>query len=388
MSFGGGNPDRRKRRRFFFAWGLAVLLILVTLVGVEVAAQLAYRIRNGSWYFHDRKLSAAGMVQPHPYLGVCNVPNASTEIRGVRVTHNSFGLRGAEFARPKPPGLIRIAVLGGSSTYCVGVSDNQTWPYLLEKQLGSPYEVVNMGGPGSTSVEATIQTSLLFSHIQPDIAVYYMGWNDAREQHVDDPWPDWSGFHGKWAMAHALQGHEMTERLAAKYLLKRALFHYFFPHLDTNDVLADVRGTQDELTDRIDQRALGLYERNLRNIVALCRRQGVQPVFVPQILNYQLLTSDKPYGWLPFVRDCDLKKVMAAYNEAMARVVTEEGAGFVGRVLGETYGAGDFIDNGHFSFAGNQHFARVLASYLQQSPSRQQPAVTERTGSPTTRAQQ
>jgi lysophospholipase L1-like esterase len=378
MSASSGNPERTDRRRVYFAWGLAVLLISVTLVGVEVAAQLAYRMRKGTWYFRDRKLSAAGMVQPHPYLGVCNIPNANTEVRGVRITHNSFGLRGAEFARPKPSGLIRIVAVGGSSTYCVGVSDNQTWPYLLEKQLGSPYEVVNMGGPGSTSVEATIQTALLFSDIEPDIAVYYLGWNDAREQHVNDPWPDWSGFHGKWIMAHALQGREMTERFATKYLLKRALFHYLFPRLDSNQVMSDVRGTQDQLTDRIDERALGLYGRNLRNIVALCRRQGVQPVFVPQILNYQMLTSDKPYGWLPFVRDCDLKKVMAAYNEAMTRVVTEEGAGVVSNVLDETYGAGDFIDNGHFSFAGNQHFARVLAGYLQQSPSLQKPGVTGR----------
>ena len=29
-----------------------------------------------------------------------------------------------------------------------------------------------------------IQTALLFSDVQPDIAVYYLGWNDARVQHV------------------------------------------------------------------------------------------------------------------------------------------------------------------------------------------------------------
>ena len=365
-----------------FSWGLAVVLILVTLAGVEVAAQLAYRIYKGSWYFQDRKRFAAGMVQPHPWLGSRCVPNASAELHGVRVTHNSFGLRGAEFARPKPPGLIRIVAVGASSTYCVGVSDNQTWPYLLEKQFGSPYEVLNMGGLGGTSVEATITTALLFSDIQPDVAVYYLGWNDAREQHVDDPWPDWSGFHGKWVMAYALESHEMTARSATKYLLRRALFHYFFPRLDTIEMKSDVRGTQDKLTDRIDKRALGLYERNLRNIVALCRRQGVQPVFVPQILNYQMLTSEKPYGWLPFVRDCDLKKVMAAYNETMAQVAKEEGVGFAGNVLDETYGAGDFVDNGHFSFAGNQHFARVLASYLQQSPSLQKLGGAGRTHSP------
>jgi len=354
-------------------WGV---IILLTLVGIEVAGQFTYRIYKGSWYFQDRKRAGVHLIEPHPYLGGCSVANASAEVNGIRITHNSFRGRGAEFARPKPPGLFRIVTLGGSSTYCVGVSDNQTWPYLLGKDLGTPYEVVNMGGVGGTSIETMIQTALLFSDIQPDVAVYYLGWNDAREQHVDDPWPDWSGFHGKWVMSFALQSREMTERSAAKYLLKRMLFHFFFPNLDADQMAAHVKGTPDKLTDKIDQRPLGLYERNLRNIVALCRRQGTEPVFVPQILNYGVLTSDKPYGWLPFVRDRDLKTIMGAYNETMGRVAKEERVGFVAKVLDETYGPGDFIDNGHFSFAGNQHFARVLADYFEHSPLLKNPGAT------------
>ena len=129
------------------------VIALLTLAALEVAAQLAYRVHAHNWYSHDRKFTGVGMLEPHPYLGVCNVPNISRIVNGVRVTHNSFRLRGAEFARPKPPDVIRIVTLGGSTTYCVGVSDDQTWPYLLGKQFGKPYE------PGTRSSRSPLPST-------------------------------------------------------------------------------------------------------------------------------------------------------------------------------------------------------------------------------------
>lgn len=113
-----------------------------------------------------------------------------------------------------------------------------------------------------------------------------------------------------------------------------------------------------------------------RFIVEVGRQQGVEPVFVPQILNCPVLTSDRPYGWLPFVRDRDLKTVMAAHNAAMAKVAREENVLFVEDVLKPDYGAADFVDNGHFSPSGHEKFARALAPKLAalKSPAARKPA--------------
>ena len=352
--------------RSCLAWGFSVFL---GLVSIEAASELGYRLYKGKWYYRERQTSPRGLVQLHPYFGACFVPNVSEERGGVRITHNSFRSRGPEFARPKPPGKIRIATLGGSTTYCVGVSDDETWQYFLGEQLGTNYEVINLGAPGGTSVETLIQTALLFSDVQPDIAVYYLGWNDARVQHVKNLWPDWSDSHGKSVTSHALAGREMQERTAAGYLLKRMAFHYFFPQMDVDKVLQNLEGTPDAFTDRIDARAIGHYERNLRHIVALCRKQGVEPIFVPQFLNYRVLTSDKPYGWLPFVRDKDLEKVIHAYNGSLAKVAREEGAVFGGEVLEPHYGEADFIDNGHLSRSGNKLLANAMRRVISHSHS-------------------
>jgi lysophospholipase L1-like esterase len=359
-----------KRRRLVFS----IIFILLMLASIEAASQMAYRIYKGSWYLHDRRASGMRMLQLHPYFGAALIPNISEERNGIRISHNSFRCRGPEFARPKPPGRIRVVALGGSTTYGAGVSDNETWEYFLGGNLGTNFEVINMGGPGGTSVETLIQSELLFSDVQPDIALYYMGWNDAQVQHVKNLWPDWSDSHGKLMTSQAINTTLLEERTATGYFIKRILFHLYFPRMDGYIVLGDLKGTPDALTDHVDQRALGLYERNLHNLAAICRKQGVRPVFIPQILNYDVLTSDKPYGWLPFVRDRDLKAMMTAYNETLAKVAKEENVPFLGEVLEQHYGASDFVDNGHFSAAGDKRFAEVIARNLARIQSTAEPS--------------
>ena len=343
---------------------LLTISALLTLVGIEIAAQAAYRVYKGKWYWSDRARSGRQMIQPHPWFGATLVPNVSDERNGVRISHNSFRCRGPEFARPKPAGLFRIVTLGGSTTYGTGVSDHQVWQRFLNQELGTGVEVVNMASPGGTTVETFAQSGLLFSEVQPDVAVYYMGWNDARVQHVKNLWPDWSDAHGKYMLAFGYQTRDFDQPLAIGFLAKRLLFRYFFGSMEAEKVMGTLDGTPDAFTDRPDQRALGHYERNLRNIVAVCRKQNIVPVFVPQILNYHVLTSDKPYGWLPFVRDRDLKAIMAAYNERLERVAKEEEVLFAKEVLQQNYPPTDFVDNGHFSEAGNKRFAGALSVAL------------------------
>src|ERR1041384_5719781 len=110
--------------RSLLPWAACLILVCVC---IEAAAHLGYRVLKGKWYWVDRNTSPRGMVQPHPCFGACLVPNISVERNGVRITHNSFRTRGPEFQRPKPAGITRIVCLGGSSTYCTGVSDNETW---------------------------------------------------------------------------------------------------------------------------------------------------------------------------------------------------------------------------------------------------------------------
>lgn len=64
------------------------------------------------------------------------------------LSSNSRGLRGArEYAVDKPPGVVRIVVLGDSFTFGEDVGDDEAWPRRLEQLLPGT-EVLNLGVHG------------------------------------------------------------------------------------------------------------------------------------------------------------------------------------------------------------------------------------------------
>jgi hypothetical protein len=101
------------------------------------------------------------------------------------LTTNAFGFRGRELAVDKPPGVVRIACVGASTT--IGGHDiSHSWPELLEGFLGEwarrerlpvGFEVLNAGCEGyvSADIRATVRHYVL--PLAVDYVVYYEGAN-------------------------------------------------------------------------------------------------------------------------------------------------------------------------------------------------------------------
>src|SRR5690606_5902302 len=101
------------------------LLLLLLEVGVRVwlffddEARLRYALYT--------EYPQAVRFRPHHYLGYTLQPG----YRRGKTSHNSLGYRGPEVAIPKPSGVFRIAILGGSTTYTEFVRDDEkTFPYV------------------------------------------------------------------------------------------------------------------------------------------------------------------------------------------------------------------------------------------------------------------
>ena len=348
--------------RALFALALTTMIAVGVALGAEAACQVAYRINRGSWLFLAEPEKPTIAFERHPYL--VGVPKPNFEV--VMIKHNGSGYRGPEASKLKRPGSKRIVALGGSSTYGTGVGDASTWPALLQRDLGQGAEVINLGVPGYTSVENLIQTALLISDLEPDIAIYYEGWNDLRSAHVKDLKPDYSNYHPRALFSSlSLSPTPPFDRSALMYFLRSRFFSSSWQ--DPVSIFTLEAGPS-ALTDQIDLRALALYERNLRSIVALDRSMGIAPVFVPQVLNWAELTDDRPYGWIPFIKDKEIRKVIDEYNSTMQQVATDLNVAFVGDVLTEDFPPNAFIDNGHFNENGSARFAQILARYVQQHP--------------------
>lgn len=351
-------------------WLIFIPLLLIGLAaGVELACRVSFRILSWRWVFQEDPNHPPNVFVRHPYL----VAVGATGRQPTGVVHNSLDFRSKEISTPKKPGVKRIITLGGSTTYGTFVPDGATWSEVLQKELGAGYEVMNWGIPGYTTVENLTETALLLSDAQPDIAIYYEGWNDARVQHIKDLQGDYSNFHPRSLYITMGFGPAFNpEKSATAFFIKQRLFSN--PQADPLGQF-HIEPSATALTAEVDARPIQLYQRNLRSIAAIDRSMKIQPIFVPQVMNYSQLTSNEPYGWLPYVRDRDLRSVIQAYNEAMGKVATEIDVPFVETVLHEDFPNREFGDNGHFNEDGSAHFARrvrrVLAQFIKTTAAAQ-----------------
>lgn len=98
-------------------------------------------------------------------------------------TVNDKGYRGDNFDISKPPGKIRIIIIGGSGVFDIHAPENQDWPHLVENYLleeNANVEVINAGIPGHASWDSVGRLYSEIWQFDPDIILLYNAWNDIK----------------------------------------------------------------------------------------------------------------------------------------------------------------------------------------------------------------
>ena len=102
---------------------------------------------------------------------------------------NSDGLRDREHSIFKPPGTIRIAVLGDSFAEAMQVDEDSSFPHVLERELshceqfaGKPVEVLNFGSSGySTAQELLTLRDQVWKYSPDYVLLAFFTGNDVRD---------------------------------------------------------------------------------------------------------------------------------------------------------------------------------------------------------------
>ena len=133
-----------------------------------------------------------GRYVSHPFLPYAGRPDASYELHNpesgglppvIRVHNNSYGFRAHEFPASKNPEDVFVLAFGGSTTFGIADSNEDTWPEVLERLLLSRYpakhvQVFNMGMDMATSAVSVVNLALVGVHLRPDLVIAYEGYND------------------------------------------------------------------------------------------------------------------------------------------------------------------------------------------------------------------
>ena len=157
---------------------LVAALTVFAMVGVALIAEGAVRLRSYVKHGHG-SLRIENVYQVDPRTGL-RTPRPGAQSGGIEI--NSFGFRGDEIDDPKPQDRVRLAFIGGSTTFCAEVTSNEvTWPHLVTRSLNSlapKFDYINAAVPGYTVQASRERLRIEVAPLDPDIVIIYHASND------------------------------------------------------------------------------------------------------------------------------------------------------------------------------------------------------------------
>lgn len=323
---------------------------------VEGAVRLRQFVKYGTFF------EIGGFRQPVPGLDL-EIPRPGSSTASIRI--NAHGYRSPDLIQPKPPGTVRLAFVGASTTFCAEVSSNErTWPHLVWQSLQDRFpdvrfDYVNAAIPGITTGTSRRNVSARVAPLQPDVIVLYEGFNDvsveardlaARQGLYRKPAESWLA---RYSLAWDLVV-KNARILAAKQRARRAATH---PPFEAG-LLGEPFAAQLTALARASQRVAPVVA--IATLSSRIRRD--------QSPEEQLVSSEAALYYMPFLTPADLLRSYERFNAIIRRVARETG---VLLIENEEAIPGDgvhFHDTIHFTDAGSTAMARRVTAALVGAP--------------------
>lgn len=340
---------------------LGFVAILVSFVFSITVLELAVRARQWIKYGSPTSLQSF-TVDSQTGLRI-PVANSSTG----RITVNSLGFRSPELVNPKPDQTIRLAFLGGSTTWCAEVSSNElTWPHLVWKQLQESYpnitfDYLNAAVPGYAVQDSLVTLENRVKQLRPDVIVVYHATNDisydtrmlASRQGVISGLSEEESWLGQWLLSWFL-----IEKNWQLYKKKTRV-------LTSRQILAF----------QADELAVGFQQR-LEELVRVSR--SIAPVVAlgtfsykfrrEQSLEEQIQAMNTSLYYMPFMTPEGFFEIFEEYNRVIRETTHAENVILIEAEMSIPGDNQHFNDSVHFKDAGSRVMAGKVVEALVQSP--------------------
>lgn len=372
-----GSP----REQYFVYLGLLILLGVLLPKYPRLAAcvlslaTIDFSLGLGSFAMEEVGLAKSSVLpgkyddpprfEWHSLLQATPIPSIQRNVVHLKVSHSSERTRGRNHDSDDLAKKIVIATFGGSTTYDVSVSDDETWSSRLEGLLGAEkHAVINHGVLGYTTAEHLIQTAFyqVKFGVAPHCAVYYIGWNDIRNAHIPRLDPGYADFHLP-SQVDGLKVRRVGPSYTSISPLLTIIGRLASLELDTIKPPRELN---------IEPQAGGapalekIFVSNVRAISAINRSRGIKSIWISQVLNSALYANDGLDGWIPLVRNKDVLPLLERFNDLLRIEANQLGDVYI-NVSSADFSPSDFRDNGHFLPAGSLKFARLIAPQVAEA---------------------
>jgi lysophospholipase L1-like esterase len=188
---------------------------------------------------------------------------------------------------PKPKNSLRICCLGASTTgeYVKEGDRVLSYPSALENQIstvasvkGKEAEVINCGMGGWDSIDIMVNFMLNVCDYQPDAIIIYHANNDIPYSAIEGFRPDYD--HAKRSIDEVYTNLENM----ARFPYIPSYLYYYFLNLFFKKALSDSQNTgsvkykKKAHWEKCKFQSLQTYQRNLENIIAICKSRNIQVV--------------------------------------------------------------------------------------------------------------
>ncbi len=380
----------------------SAVLALLAVVCVVAVAELALRVLSPVANPYDQLASLKPQINQYIRFEYPRNYSASTEVEdglpGMSGSHsfttNNMGFRGDSLLDPKPPKEFRIFMVGGSTTECFYIDDQNDLSRVVERELSSVappgvvVRVYNAGLSGAASDDHVASISQRIVHFQPDLVVVFCGINDLLRSiyHYDyrhyveyrpayrKPW------YKRWSMHLQITRRILLFRQrinpdARRLQEQRTLVTNYHPKIRLQ---RDAPVTDDP--PRTDERS---YATNLRTLAGIAKANDFELVFMtqqttwnsavdPEARNYHWMRyrapapereSDVPETGVTFREDL-MDLAMERLNDRMRGVAVEDSVPLydLARTLPKSLQY--FYDDCHFNTLGAATAAQGLAAFM------------------------
>lgn len=300
----------------------------------------------------------------------------------ITVTRNSLGFRG-----PNPPSAISnhlsLVTIGGSTTQCFFLSDDQTWTARLGENLNrsfSPVWINNAGLDGHSTHGHQVLLEDFIVPLHPKVALFLVGANDVARSTM----AEWDAenvksklqFNSPQAFVKSLSAYSEVAALVLNMYrsytaYKAGLIHQQIDFKQQGYLDISEEEQKKYLAENASSAYLNDYQARLKKIVETCRNVGIEPVLITQPLLVGFGTDDitgvdlarlKAYG--PRQSGKMYWDLVEAYNDVARQLGRDEGVQVVDLAKQMPKSSRYFYDFIHYTPEGSQVIADILARSL------------------------